>query len=84
MSQPQIPQERIIPLLVQEQLPAVAQVHVHLAVLVDIGRVGEGARLPVHHEDDAAADVEEEAYGVLAPLKPALVAYQNRGVRGKD
>lgn len=68
VAQPQVAEEGVVALLVQEQLAAVAQAHVHLAVLVDVGRVGEAAALAVQHEHHAAADVEEEAYCLLASI----------------
>ena len=66
VAQPHAPERHVVPLLVQEQLAAVAQPHVHLAVLVDVGRVGEAAASAMQHEDDAAADVEEEPDRLLA------------------
>ena len=44
MTQPEVPQHGVVALLVQEQLAAVAQAEVHLAVAVDVRRMTKGAR----------------------------------------
>lgn len=41
VAQPKVPQHRVVPLLVQEQLPSVAEHHVRLAVPVRVRGVGE-------------------------------------------
>lgn len=68
MAQPEVPQHRVIALLVQEQLPAVAEPHVGLAVFVNVRGVAERARHAVEVKDAALADVDEEANVLLAPI----------------
>ena len=75
VTEPQVPQERVVPLLVEEQLATVAEAHVHLAVLVDIRGVGEGAALPVQHEDDAPPNIQKETYRPLASV--LVLAYDS-------
>ncbi len=66
MLQPYIPQQRIIPLLVQEQLPVPPQPRVHLAMLVEIWSVAPAAIACVQVENIAFADVDEKANGAAA------------------
>lgn len=67
MAEPHAAHHGVVPLLVEEQLAAVAQADVDLAVLVDVGRVAEAARHAVQVEDGALADVDEETDIALAP-----------------
>ena len=69
MTQPDRPKQRIIPLLIQEQLARMSEPRIHLAVFVDVGRYHPGARLVVQVEDAAFADVDVEAYVLLAPVQ---------------
>lgn len=73
MAQPHVPQKYIIALLMQVQLPPVTETHVHFAVLVDVGRIGEGSGPAIQHEDAAATDADEETNVVLAPSSSVLV-----------
>lgn len=68
MTQPNRPQQRIIPFLVQEKLARVSEPRVYFAVFVDVGRYHPGARGVVEVEDAAFADVDVEAYVLLAPV----------------
>ena len=68
VTKPQAAQHGVVAFLVEEQLAAVAQAHVDLAVLVDVGRVAEGARAAREVEDAALADVDEEADVFLASI----------------
>ena len=66
--QPHIPQQCVIPFLVQEQLSIPPQPGVDLAVLVEVGGVGPAAVLVVQVEDGALADVDEETDFVAASV----------------
>ena len=68
MLQPYIPQKGIISALVQEQLPAVAEIGIDLAMLVEVGGVGPAAVAGVEVEDHAFANVDEEADVVAASV----------------
>lgn len=68
MPEPQRPKHRVVALLRQEQLPAMSQPHVRLAVLVHVGRVAPRPAKPVEVEGRALADVDEEADVALAPV----------------
>lgn len=61
MLQPHSPQQSIVPLLVENELPVTAEPGVHLAVLVEVRRVVPAAVLVVEVEDHALTDVDEEA-----------------------
>ena len=63
MIQPHIPQQPIIPLLMQKQLPVTPQPRVDLTVLVQIRHVRPGAIAVVEIDDGAFADVDEQARG---------------------
>lgn len=66
MLQPHVPQQRIVPFLIQKELAAPPEPGIDLAVFVQIGRVGPGAVAGVKVEDGAFADVDEEANAVVA------------------
>lgn len=66
MLQPHVPQQSVVPLLVEEQLPAVPQARIDLAVLVEVRGVRPSAFPSVKVEDHAFADVDEEAHLVAA------------------
>ncbi len=68
VAKPEIAQHGVVALLVEEKLTAVTQAEVHLAVLVDVGRLAEGARQAVDVEDAAFADVDKQANVALASL----------------
>lgn len=59
--QPNLPQQRIIPLLVQEELVVTAQRRVDFAVLVEVRRDVPGPVVEIEEENHAFADVYEEA-----------------------
>jgi hypothetical protein len=59
MSQPNRTQQRIISLLIQEQLARVAQARVDFAVFVDIWGDCPRAGFVVQIEDTALADIDE-------------------------
>lgn len=82
MPQPQRPEHRVVPLLRQEQLPAMAQAHVRLAVLVHVGGVAPGPAEPVEVESRALADVDEEPDIALAPVVFGLLAFNSSGGKG--
>ena len=69
MLQPHIPQERIIPFLIQKQLAAPPESRIDLAVLVQIGRVRPGTVAGVEVEDGTFADIDEEADAVVASAR---------------
>ena len=67
MAEPHGPQHRVIALLRKEQLPAMPEPHVGLAVLVHVWRVAPRPAQPVQIEGCALADVDEEPDVSLAP-----------------
>ena len=69
VAEPQVPEHGVVALLVQEQLPPVAEAEVDLAVPVDVGRVAVRTRVAVQVKDAALADVDEETKALLAPVK---------------
>lgn len=69
MAQERIPQHRVVPPLVEEQLPSMTETQVRLTVLVNVGRAAIRARLAEEVEDAALANVEEEADVLLASAK---------------
>jgi len=66
MSQPNRPQQRIIPFLVQEQLSGMSQPRVNLTIFINVWCYHPGARLMVQVEDAAFADIDEETNVLLA------------------
>lgn len=81
MTQPNRPQECIIPLLIQEQLSTVSESRIHLAVPIDVRCNHPRARGMVEVEHRAFADVNEEADVLLAPGEDTLVReiWQGKG-----
>lgn len=67
MAEPHGPQHRVVAFLRQEQLPAMPESHVRLAVLVHVRRVAPGPAQPVQVESCTLADVDEEPDVSLAP-----------------
>lgn len=68
MVQPACAQQRIISLLIQEQLSIVTQSGVDLAVLVDVRGHHPRARVMMDKVDSALADVDEKADILLASV----------------
>lgn len=58
--QPHLPQQRIVPLLIQEQLVMASERWVHLTVLIEVRSDGPGAMLVVEEEHHAFSNVDEE------------------------
>jgi hypothetical protein len=58
--QPDLPQQRIIPPLIQEKLVVPAQRRVYFTVLVEIRRDSPGPVVKVEEQNHAFADVNEE------------------------
>jgi hypothetical protein len=44
VAQPQVPQRRVVALLVEEELPPVAEAHVHLTIPVNVRRMTKRTR----------------------------------------
>jgi hypothetical protein len=82
MAKPQVPQHGIIPLLMQKKLPPMAKAHVRLAILINVRRIGEGARHAMQIKDAALADVDEETYVLLASIFSWVVNIQINRVEG--
>ena len=61
MLQPHIPQQRVVPFLVQKQLSIPSQARVDLAMFVKVRGMGPAAVSVVEIKDGAFADVDEEA-----------------------
>ena len=61
MRQPHIPQQSVIPLLVEDQLTVTSQAGVHLAVSVEVRGKVPRAVVVMEVEDGTFADVDEEA-----------------------
>lgn len=68
LAEPEAAQHRVVALLVEEELAAVAEAHVHLAVLVDKGRGAPRAAGAVEVKDGALADIDEQADILLASV----------------
>ena len=68
MRKPITSQQPTITIHIQEKRQHIAQARIRLAVLVQIGRVGKAAAFAVEVENDAFADVEEEADGTAASV----------------
>lgn len=66
--QPHVPQQRIVPFLIQKKLTTPPEPGIDLAVLVQIGRVGPGSIAGVEVKDGAFADVDEETDTVVASV----------------
>lgn len=66
MLQPHLPEQLIIPLLIQEKLSSVTKSRVCLAVFIGVGCCAPGPGFAVQEEGVAFADVEEEADGGVA------------------
>ena len=80
MTQPHIPQQPIIPLLMQEKLPVAPQPGVNLTVFVKIRYVRPGAIAVVEVEDGTFADVDEEAcFGGTSRLRGILSVHPCNG-----
>jgi hypothetical protein len=45
-----------------------SETHVYLAIFVDVRCVAERARIPMHEDNIALANVDEEADAPLAPV----------------
>lgn len=75
MTQPHIPEQGIVPLLIQEQLASVPQPLIRLTILIRVRCWTPGAALAVQVEDVAFADGDEEADGVVAS---AVVSYARK------
>lgn len=73
MAEPHGPQHRVVALLRQEQLPAMPESHVRLAVLVHVWRVAIRATQPVQVKGSALADIDEEPNVSLAPEVAAML-----------
>ena len=69
MVQPHIPQQPVIPLLVEEQATVVAEPNVRFAVDVEIGCLLPHAVLVVLEENGAFADADEDADVFAASVK---------------
>ena len=67
MLQPNIPQQGIIPLLIQEKLPAAPQARIDLPMLVEIGSVAPASITSVEVQHVAFADIDEQANRTPAP-----------------
>ena len=61
MLQPDIPRQRIVPLLVEKQLPVTPQTWINLAVFIEIRSVNPRTVSSVHIKNSAFANVDEEA-----------------------
>ena len=72
MLQPHIPQQGIVPLLIQVQLTIPPQARVDFSMLVEVGRIAPAAVACVQVEDVALADVDEEADGAAASSDKGL------------
>lgn len=57
--EPNVPQQGIVPTLVQKQLPVASQSRIDLAVLVEIRRKSPAACMTVEIEYSALSDVDE-------------------------
>lgn len=69
MTQPNLPHQLIVPLLVQKQLMVATQRRIRLAVTVEVRRVREAAAHGlVQEEHHALADVDEDADAPAALL----------------
>lgn len=58
--EPNLPQQRIVPPLIEKKLVVPTQRRVHFAVLVEIRCDGPGTVVEVEEQDHAFADVNEE------------------------
>jgi hypothetical protein len=79
MTQPNRPQKRIIPLLIQKQLSAVSQSRIHFTILIDIRCDHPRTRGVVQVKDRAFADVDEETDIFLASVIRMLVNNKEGG-----
>jgi hypothetical protein len=68
MSQPNRPQQGIIPLLIQKQLSRMSQSGINLTILIDIRSYHPGSRLMMQIEDAAFADIDEKTNVLLASM----------------
>jgi hypothetical protein len=59
--QPHLPQQRIVPLLVEEELVVASQRRIHLTMFIEVRGDVPGAVVEVEEENHAFADVQEEA-----------------------
>lgn len=89
MVQPHLPNQHIIPLLIQEQLMVPPQRRIHFAMLIQIRRrkpAPIGACAAVQEQHHALAHVEEEADFAAAPKHFVSILWlsQMMGVSVKD
>ena len=66
MLQPDIPEQSIIPFLIQDQLSVPSHAWIDLSVLVEIRGIGPGAVAGMQIENSALADVDKEADVLVA------------------
>ena len=66
MLQPDIPEQSIIPFLIQDQLSIPSHSWIDLSVLVEIRGIGPGAVAGMEIKNSALADVDEEADVLVA------------------
>jgi hypothetical protein len=59
--EPDLPQQGVVPLLIEEELMVPSERRVDLAVFIEVGCDGPGAVVEVQEEHHALADVNEEA-----------------------
>jgi len=79
MTQPNCPQKRIVPLLIQKQLSTVSQSRIHLTILIDIRCDHPRTRGMVQVKDRAFADVDEETDVLLTSVIRMLVNIKEGG-----
>lgn len=80
MAEESVAQHRVIAALVQEQLPAMTQAQIRLAVLVDVWRAAVRSRLAEEIEDTALADIEEKTNILLASRRKSVSCRMPRGM----
>ena len=66
MLQPDIPEQSIIPFLIQDQLSIPPHSRIDLSVLVEVRGIGPGAVAGMQIENGALADIDEEADVLVA------------------
>jgi hypothetical protein len=69
MLQPRIPEQRIIPLLMQMQLSPMSQSRIHLAIPVNIRGDHPAARRVMQVIDRAFSNIDKQANWIVAPGK---------------
>lgn len=73
MAQPDCPQQRIISLIVQEQLPSMSQSWINFSITIYVRGNHPCSTLSVEVEDITFAYVQVETYCSLAPAENTLV-----------